>query len=53
MRKCGIICNKLIMKGGNDMNNLTQCKVCGKEIAANAKTCPECGAKNKTYPMTR
>ncbi len=29
------------------MNNLTQCKVCGKEIAANAKTCPECGAKNK------
>ena len=23
------------------------CKTCGKEIAASAKTCPECGAKNK------
>jgi len=23
------------------------CKACGKEIAANAKACPECGAKNK------
>ena len=23
------------------------CKVCGKEIAASAKTCPKCGAKNK------
>ena len=23
------------------------CKVCGKEIAKSAKTCPDCGAKNK------
>ena len=27
--------------------NLTNCKVCGHEIAKNAKTCPNCGAKNK------
>ena len=27
--------------------NMTTCKVCGQEIAKNAKTCPQCGAKNK------
>ena len=26
---------------------MIQCKTCGKEIAANAKACPSCGAKNK------
>ena len=26
---------------------LKVCKVCGKEMAANAKACPSCGAKNK------
>jgi len=26
---------------------MISCKACGKEIAASAKTCPECGAKNK------
>ena len=26
---------------------LIKCKTCGVEIAANAKTCPQCGAKNK------
>ncbi len=29
------------------MSKMTNCKTCGKEIAANAKTCPFCGAKNK------
>lgn len=28
-------------------NTLITCKSCGKEIAASAKTCPHCGAKNK------
>ena len=26
---------------------LIKCKSCGADIAANAKTCPQCGAKNK------
>ena len=26
---------------------IINCKVCDKEIAKNAKTCPNCGAKNK------
>lgn len=26
---------------------MTTCAACGKEIAANAKTCPACGAKHK------
>lgn len=26
---------------------MIHCKACGKEIAANAKSCPSCGAKNK------
>ena len=26
---------------------MISCKACGKEIAASAKACPECGAKNK------
>lgn len=26
---------------------IVQCKVCGAEIASNAKTCPHCGAKNR------
>jgi len=29
------------------MSRMIQCKICGEEIAANAKTCPKCGAKNK------
>ena len=29
------------------MGKMIQCKNCSKEIAANAKSCPECGAKNK------
>ena len=31
------------------MNNkkLTTCKACGAQIAKSAKTCPQCGAKNK------
>ena len=29
------------------MAKLTQCKTCSKEIASNAKSCPNCGAKNK------
>lgn len=28
------------------MNKMTTCKTCGAEIAANAKRCPHCGAKN-------
>lgn len=28
-------------------NKMTNCKVCGEEIAVSAKTCPKCGAKNK------
>ena len=29
------------------MGKMKQCKTCSKEIAVNAKSCPECGAKNK------
>lgn len=29
------------------MKKMKQCKICSKEIAANAKRCPECGGKNK------
>lgn len=29
------------------MKKMKQCKICSKEIAANAKTCPSCGGKNK------
>ena len=29
------------------MSKMKKCKVCSKEIASNAKTCPGCGAKNK------
>ena len=28
-------------------NKLNSCKVCGHEIAKNARFCPDCGAKNK------
>lgn len=28
-------------------NKLIHCKTCGAEMASNAKTCPQCGAKNK------
>lgn len=28
-------------------SKLTNCKVCGAQIASNAKNCPQCGAKNK------
>lgn len=29
------------------MDKMTTCKACGSEIAHSAKTCPQCGAKNK------
>ena len=29
------------------MAKMIQCKTCGADIAANAKTCPHCGARNK------
>lgn len=29
------------------MSKIIKCKTCGNEIAANAKACPNCGAKNK------
>lgn len=29
------------------MAKIITCKTCGEEIAANAKVCPKCGAKNK------
>ena len=29
------------------MSKMKKCKVCSKEIASNAKSCPGCGAKNK------
>lgn len=29
------------------MSKMIKCKTCGADIAANAKTCPSCGAKNK------
>lgn len=29
------------------MSKLCKCKACGAEIAKSAKTCPQCGAKNK------
>ena len=29
------------------MSKLKKCKTCGADIAASAKTCPSCGAKNK------
>lgn len=28
--------------------NMIECNTCGKEIAKKAKTCPHCGAKNKS-----
>lgn len=31
------------------MDKMKKCKVCGAEIAKNAKTCPHCGAKNKSH----
>lgn len=32
---------------------IIKCKVCGNDIASNAKTCPSCGAKNKKPFYTR
>ena len=29
------------------MNKIIKCKTCNEEMAANAKVCPKCGAKNK------
>ena len=29
------------------MAKMKNCKSCGKEIASNAKICPNCGVKNK------
>lgn len=34
-------------------NKMTTCKTCGKEMAKNAKVCPNCGAKNKKPIFTR
>lgn len=37
-----------MQKGENDMTEkMMTCKACGGEIAASAKSCPKCGAKNK------
>lgn len=36
-----------LKKGGCAMNKMINCKTCGAEIAASAKSCPSCGAKNK------
>ena len=33
--------------------NLIKCKICGAEIAKNAKVCPQCGAKNKVLHPIR
>ena len=33
------------------MEKMKKCKVCGAEIAKNAKTCPHCGAKNKSHTV--
>lgn len=30
-------------------NKMITCKICGKEIAKSAKTCPHCGAKNVVF----
>lgn len=30
---------------------MRNCKACGAEIAASAKTCPQCGARNKGLPL--
>ena len=30
---------------------MIHCKACGKEIAANAKSCPSCGAKTKSQSI--
>jgi len=32
-------------------SKMTICKACGAEIAKSAKTCPQCGAKNKKSPI--
>lgn len=34
-------------------NKMTTCKTCGKEMAKNAKVCPNCGAKNKKPIFSR
>lgn len=35
-------------KGGKQMSEkMTKCKSCGNDLAASAKACPNCGAKNK------
>lgn len=31
-------------------SNMEDCKACGAEIAKNAKSCPQCGARNKGLP---
>jgi len=37
-----------MQKGEKDMaEKMMTCKACGGEMAASAKTCPKCGAKNK------
>lgn len=35
------------------MSKMIKCKTCGAEIAANAKACPACGAKNKKPVLKR
>ena len=37
----------LYMKGVKNMAKMIRCKTCGNEIASSAKTCPNCGGKNK------
>ena len=36
-----------LKKGEKNMSKMSTCKHCGAEIAANAKSCPQCGGKNK------
>ena len=33
------------------MAKMVKCKTCGQEIAASAKVCPHCGAKQKKFPL--
>lgn len=33
------------------VKKMKKCKVCGSEIAKNAKVCPNCGAKNRINPF--
>lgn len=38
---------QIMRREGNNMKKMKNCNTCGSQIAANAKMCPSCGAKNK------